>query len=449
MKKKMLSTLLATVLLGMTVLTGCGEKDTETNVNTAASEAGGNSASENVESTGNGNDEQTVLRFAWWGGEERHAATLEAIEKYEELHPEIKIEAEYSGYDGYQQKLITQLAGNTAADIVQVDWIWLPDMAYLFTDLNQFSEINTADFDKDFLDMSNRDGKLVGLPTGINTNAWMYNKEFTDQFNLDMTKQWTWDDVLEYGRQIHEEDPDSYLINASSGLAMNMLCWYLEQKTGEYWINENYELAYTQLEWEEAFNMYQKWIEAGVIEPLEVSSVYESRPYENPSWTEGNAGTLVNWISDISGMSVNGTLDIHIANLPTIAEAEGTGIILKPSQIYSVPEACEHKEEAAAFLNWLLTDPEAAVILRDTRGVPAAASARDVLAEKGLLSQEKVDAINHSIEVGALDYPNISLGEADVVGVEALQSIGYGVATPEQAADKLVEQLEIIISNLK
>lgn len=442
MKKKFLSVLMAGSLLGTMVLgtMGCGNNDTiETGSTTNETEV-----SEKAE-----NNEQTVLRFAWWGGEERHNATLEAIARYEEIHPDIKIEAEYSGYDGYQQKLITQLSGDTAADIVQVDWIWLPDLADLFTDMNQFSDIDMSVFDQDFLNMSNIDGKLLGLPTGINTNALMYNKEFADKFDLDMSKQWTWDDVLEYGKKIHEEDENSYLINASSGLAMNMLYWYMEQETGKYWINENYELAYTKEDWTKAFTMYKEWLDAGVIEPMEVSSVYESKPYENPSWTDGNTGTLVNWISDISGMSVNGTLDIHIAPLPVNEEAIGTGIILKPSQIYSIPESSEHKQEAAEFLNWMLTDTEAAEILKDTRGVPAASNARDVLVEKGLLSQEKVDAINRSIELGALDYPNISLGDADSVGIEALQSIGYGIATPEEAAENIMEQMDIVISGLK
>ena len=29
------------------------------------------------------NDEKCTLRFSWWGGDERHAATLEAIELFE------------------------------------------------------------------------------------------------------------------------------------------------------------------------------------------------------------------------------------------------------------------------------------------------------------------------------------------------------------------------------
>ena len=40
------------------------------------------------------------------------------IEKFEELHPNIKIEAEYGSSEGYTDKLATQLATGTAPDII-------------------------------------------------------------------------------------------------------------------------------------------------------------------------------------------------------------------------------------------------------------------------------------------------------------------------------------------
>lgn len=62
---------------------------------------------------------QVTLRFAWWGGDSRHTATLEAIAAYEKQNPNVKIEAEYQGYDGYNDKILTQLAGGTQPDIMQ------------------------------------------------------------------------------------------------------------------------------------------------------------------------------------------------------------------------------------------------------------------------------------------------------------------------------------------
>ncbi len=44
-----------------------------------------------------------TLRFSWWGGDERHEATLAVIEKFEEENPDIIIEPEYSSFDCYKE----------------------------------------------------------------------------------------------------------------------------------------------------------------------------------------------------------------------------------------------------------------------------------------------------------------------------------------------------------
>lgn len=90
------------------------------------------SANENEENTGSEEDttetendegasdsEEVTLRVAWWGGQERHDRTLQVIEMYEEENPHVTIEAEYSGFDGYFDKLNTQLAAGNAPDVIQ------------------------------------------------------------------------------------------------------------------------------------------------------------------------------------------------------------------------------------------------------------------------------------------------------------------------------------------
>jgi oligogalacturonide transport system substrate-binding protein len=65
------------------------------------------------------------LRFAWWGGGERHEAMLAATKLFESKNPGVKIKAEYSGFQGYQERLSTQIAGKNEPDIMQVNWAWL------------------------------------------------------------------------------------------------------------------------------------------------------------------------------------------------------------------------------------------------------------------------------------------------------------------------------------
>ena len=96
---KWLATMVVTAAMAAS-LAGCASETAEKNETTQ--EQGENT---NTEEKSDSSD--VTLRFAWWGGDSRHEATLAAIEAYEKEHPNVKIEGEYQGYDGYYEKMIT------------------------------------------------------------------------------------------------------------------------------------------------------------------------------------------------------------------------------------------------------------------------------------------------------------------------------------------------------
>ena len=160
MKKKYLAVLLSAAMFvtSAAVFTGCGKTEQENKT-----------AGQNTESS----DEQITLRFMWWGDDVRHQATLDVIEQYETEHPNVKIEAEYGGYDGYFEKLTTQLSGETAADIIQYNANTVSDLMEIgdvFVNLEDYADIlDTSDFNQEFIqNFSYYDGKMIALPTGIN-----------------------------------------------------------------------------------------------------------------------------------------------------------------------------------------------------------------------------------------------------------------------------------------
>lgn len=65
------------------------------------------------------------LRMSWWGGDDRHIATQKALTACSAKHGHT-VSAEFTGFDGYLEKLTTQMAGGTDVDIMQVNWPWLP-----------------------------------------------------------------------------------------------------------------------------------------------------------------------------------------------------------------------------------------------------------------------------------------------------------------------------------
>ncbi|MGI6106810.1 MAG: ABC transporter substrate-binding protein [Lachnospiraceae bacterium] len=171
-----------------------------------------------------------TLRFAWWGGDARNEATMEVIDQFMELYPNITIEGEYGSSDGYHDKLATQLASGTAADIVQVD----PETFPTYISVNPDYFVNLDDYDIDMSDFSEEyihqsingyyDGKQLGLPTGIAGPAILVNQDLADEIGIDMSKEdITWEDWIEYGKKVHEYDDSLYLFCTNKEMIQQVL----------------------------------------------------------------------------------------------------------------------------------------------------------------------------------------------------------------------------------
>ena len=101
---------------------GCGSKTDNKAADTtaAAQSSSGAEASDTAADTKAASGEPVTLRFSWWGSDSRHQALLAVIEAYEKKNPNVKVEAEYQGYDGYYEKIMTTLSSNTAPDVIQL-----------------------------------------------------------------------------------------------------------------------------------------------------------------------------------------------------------------------------------------------------------------------------------------------------------------------------------------
>lgn len=150
MKKQLTAGVLAAAMV--LSLAGCQSGGAEET--TAAATAGGaaSEAAESGDASGAGeaasDKEPVTLRFSWWGGETRHNATMAAVDAFEEEYPWITVECEYSSWDGWVDKVATQLAGGTAPDLMQINWDWLYQFSSdgsKFVDLNQYKDIISLD----------------------------------------------------------------------------------------------------------------------------------------------------------------------------------------------------------------------------------------------------------------------------------------------------------------
>ena len=456
MNKKLLAMgLSVTMIAGM--LTGCGSSSTESGDSTAStsqtqSEVTEQNTASEISQTAASDDEPITLRFAWWGGDERNAATLEVIEQFEALHPNVTIEAEYGGNDGYHDKLATQLASGTAADIVQVDPETVPQYVSTgdyFVNYMDYSNMDLSTFDENYisLEINGRyDGKQLGLPTGISGAGILVNQDLADEIGIDFTQAYTWDDLLEMGRKVREYDDSMYLLCANKEYIVNLIVFnYGKQLCGSTLFDkETGELNITEEQMAELMQYVKKLYDEGVVAPASYQAAYGGDNLQSDAnWIAGKYVSALTYISTIDVMvAANDSANYSMSQLPMLSGCTEKGWASNTPQVMAVTKTCEHPEMAVEFMNYFFNNETALATLGATRSVPPTENARKICSENGKLSEVTMEGANIAAAAGGTPNDKISSSEeAKTILFDAVETVGYGATTPEEAASEIIDSL--------
>lgn len=404
-------------------------------------------------------DEPVTLRFSWWGGDSRAAATLEAINVYMEKNPNVKIEAEYSAIAGYYQKLVTQLASGNAPDFFQVDQGWVAEMfarGDAFADMNTFSDlIDPSTIAESMLnDYCIKDGKLVVLPLGYNGTVFLYNKALLGELinNEDGSFRWTWEDMYKMAADLHSNDPEAYMTVAiTDSYVRYILKPMLEQITNQIPVQDDLTPGFTVEQMAQAFEEFKKIFDNSTAQPYSESVVYDSLQ-NNPLWINGKIGGVFLFFSNIDGEIANLNYELGVCAMPKMEGALTTGQECCPSLMIAINKNTDEvkQKEAAKFINWMINDPEAAMILGTQRGVPASSVALSTLRENNVLSPLMSQAIQISEETVGFKNGDYEMDSSiHAIFVEKMEKVIYGVASPMEAAQELYDDLTARLNEIK
>lgn len=406
-------------------------------------------------SGGDPGNPKVTLRFSWWGGQERHEATLAAINAYKQIAPNVTIEAEYQGFDGYEQKVKTQLASSTSADIMQLDVPWMVELTQNdnFLELSGQDELSLDSFDQNFLDKFGvYNDKLVALPTGVNAYSLVINKTAADQLGVPSDIRWDWDRLYEEGKKLHEQDSSKYLLLTDHGMLMQDFTNMLKQRTGQQWVNDDYTLGFSKEDAVSGLSWIDKAMKAGVYQPLGEAELFYGKTEQNPKWINGDIPIVSAMSSTL--LSLRNVLPEGsevVTALPAVAaDAKDTAVLVRPSQLIAISKKTQHPEEALKFVNWLMNDAQAAEILGDVRSVPASSTAQKAAVDAGKIDATVTKAVEDGLaNAGIVDNALSTNSELNAVLQDVIEKVAYGREAPESAADELISELNNKLQDLQ
>ena len=247
-----------------------------------------------------------TLRFMWWGGSDRHARTLKALQTFEAGHPGVRVKAEYMGFNGYLEKLTTQMVGGTEPDLLQINWAWLAMFSRQgtgFLDLNAHqASLPLVDYTPDDLQLCTVQGKLNGLPLSYTARVFLWNTAAFQRAGL--APPAGWDDLLAAGPVFKQRLGErAYPIDGEPYDMLLLAQTYIQQRHGTPYLHPTEpRVAMSRevlVEWVQTFErLYTSGTATPV--PYRASLGGAEKPIEQqPAWVVGRWAGNYTWDSAI------------------------------------------------------------------------------------------------------------------------------------------------------
>lgn len=432
MKKNWMK-MMATALVITTVLNGCSTaiKEPEKETKVAMKETIG---------TTDAAAEPVTLTFSWWGSQARHDYTQRLLNLYTELHPNVTFETSPSSWDGYFDKLSTQAAGGTMPDIMQMDYLYISTYTNNDTlaDLQPYIDDKTIDvsnIDEEIYAAGKIGDRLTGMALSSTVYAMMYSPEVLAEAGVESPKAgWTWSDFIEDCVKVKEKTGKwGFFGNLEDS---NWLLYWVRQYGVNLFNDEGTALGYDDDSiLVDFFDMQLEMLDKGVMPNPDEYAQLVSQDFAAQPMAMNEAAFNIAWNSQpVIVQEVNPSLELAVMPTNEIGEK---ALWLKPGSFLSVSEKCEHKKEAAEFINWFVNSKEANDIIMAERGTPINSEIRSYLKPKLTEAQGRMfdyvdTAIEYSRELPPPDPEGISEVTDRLLGY--YNQVLFGVITPKDAA---------------
>lgn len=395
------------------------------------------------------------LRMSWWGGDSRHKATQEAVKVCGEKHGHT-IKPEFTGWSGHFEKVATQIAGGTEADIMQINWPWLPIFSKKgtgFADLHDYKDIiDLTNWSADQIEAGSIKGHLNGLPVSTTGRIFFFNKTTWDKAGLALPKTLT--DLIAAGPVFKEKLGDDYYPFEAKALdAALIMTLFGTQATGNPLIDPNTnKVLWSEEEAIKAIEFYKTLVDNHVIQGWkEYAAAGKVKLHENKNWTTGKIAGTYQW--DSVYFKITDPLDDGQELVPVgILSQDGAktpGIYRKASMVFSISKNSKNGKAAAQIVNCLMNEKEGVSALGSTRGVPASIGAKAQLLGDNAIKQVQLDAQKMVLDAkGPAIHPYMEHNDVRNAMKDALELYAYGEIDSKTAAQEMIANIKDALKRL-
>ena len=428
MKKNLL--LMLAMIMSLIGLTACQTAESEDNSQSGAS-----------------GDEVTIDLWHFDPGARKEVYD-DAIKRFEEKNPGVKVNALQIPNDDYKQRIMVSMSGGTPPDaFASGGGGWMEE----FADSGMVKDLTDEDIDySQFVDVavenSTYDDKIFGLPLGISTYQFFYNKSIFEKHGLEVPN--TYEELLEIIDVLKEEEiypialanqpqwPGAfYMMYLADRLGGEEVFQNANQRTGEGFDNEVFV---------EAGEYIQELVEKDAFNPGFNGVPYDEGQARQLMYSEKAAMMLMTtgFINNVRQEFPSFEEKMGVFEFPVIESGEGdpTNISAGVSPVWSVYKETKHPELTIELIKEL-TSVETAQDYANKAGAPVAVKGVEVEDEYLQIFTGWVNEAN-SIQ---FPYDQTLTPELAEVHKNTTYELFGGSITPQEAADAMEEKAQEVL----
>ncbi|APU14896.1 MULTISPECIES: ABC transporter substrate-binding protein [Actinoalloteichus] len=393
-------------------------------------------------------DGQVELRFTWWGDDDRARITEEAIALFEERNPNITVNTSYAAFSGYFERLATEVAGNNAPDVIQMDYAYLREYGDrgVLADLHEFDEdqLGTEGITPLLARSGEIDGRMYALPMAQNTHAWAYDEQAWTESGVPLPEAgWTWEDLLSSSQALTESTDGERYGTTDFGWSWETFQVWLRQQDKDLYTDAG-EIGFDAADLRTYLELLDEFRTTEAATPAEVTAQIDGAITNSPLAMEGAYSEFA-WDSATTTFFSVLPSGIALAPMPRTEGSERIGQFAKPGTLISIAAGSEHPEESAALVDFLLNDVDAGLILGTSRGMPVNDDVREAVGAE----LEGPDQLVYDYEEALADELE-EPPSAPPPGNSALKRewqrlnsvIGFGQLSIDEAVEQFMERAE-------
>jgi multiple sugar transport system substrate-binding protein len=385
-------------------------------------------------------DEEVTLELVWWGNDSRAEMYQQAIDVFEEKHPNITVNGNFADFPSYWNARSTEVAARALPDVMQFD------QANLIQYGTKGALLDLAPYLDDQLDLSTMDdvivqageigGAQVGTPVGTGTLALFVNPALAEAAGVEpLDPDYTWDDLNEWIQDVTAAGT----ANAAGspvygGYDQGITMWFFLQwllQNGVEPFDEDGNAAFDQDDVVEYMDLTTPLREAGAYFPPDRAT--QIAPADG--FAQQETASSLTWDSffarytDVQGLQT----------LPVPTGPEGDKSVFYTVLHLAGAANTEHPEEVAMLLDFFANDPEVAGIFGTSRGVPPSQEQLDALEfEEGSLEAQSLAYRDSLAEYETVPSPTLpeSFATLESAWVRLNGDLMYGKITVDQFAEQ-------------